>query len=85
MEGEKKEKYTLEQLRGLRGLSKEELSRKSKVTSRTIFIYEADIEKMRNGKYATLEKIAHALGVRVSDIFLDPDSEKPKQLLEHAM
>lgn len=76
---EKKEKYTLQQLRGLNGLTKEELSRKSNVTSRTISSYEMDIEKMRNGKYSTLEKLAQALGVRVADIFLDPDSEKPKQ------
>lgn len=76
---EAKEKYTLKQLRGLKGYSKEELARKSNVTSRTIFIYETDIEKMRNGKYSTLDKIAKALGVRVSDIFLDPNSEKPKQ------
>lgn len=79
---DKKEKYTLQQLRGLNGLTKEELSRKSNVTSRTILSYEADIEKMRNGKYSTLEKLAQALGVRVSDIFLDPDSEKPKQFGE---
>lgn len=79
---EKKEKYTLQQLRGLNGLSKEALSRKSNVTSRTILSYEADIEKMRNGKYSTLEKLAQALGVRVSDIFLDPDSEKPKRIKE---
>ena len=74
-----KEKYTLKQLRALKGFTKEELARKSNVTSRTIFIYESDVEKMRNGKYATLDKIAKALGVRVSDIFLDPISEKPKQ------
>lgn len=79
---EKKEKYTLQQLRGLNGLTKEELSRKSNVTSRTISSYETDIEKMRNGKYSTLEKLAQALGVRVADIFLDPDSEKPKQFRE---
>jgi len=77
----KKEKYTLEQLRRLRGYSKERLAKKSNVTSRTIFIYETDIEKMRNGKYETLEKLAKALGVRVADIYLDPDSEKPKKLI----
>lgn len=57
MDTAKKEKYTLRQLRALKGYSKEELSRKSKVTSRTIFIYENDVDKMRNGKYATLEKL----------------------------
>lgn len=77
---EKKEKYTLKQLRALRGFTKEELARKSNVTSRTISSYESDIETMRNGKYSTLDKIARALGVRVTDIFLDPDSEKPKQI-----
>lgn len=76
----KKEKYTLKQLRGLNGLTKEELAKKSEVTSRTIYIYETDLTKMRNGKYATLEKIAKALGVRVGDIFLDPTSEKPKKI-----
>ncbi|BAK95174.1 helix-turn-helix domain-containing protein [Tetragenococcus halophilus] len=72
------EKYTLKQLRNLRGYSREELARKSNVTSRTIYLYESDIENLRNGKYVTLDKIAKALGVGVTDIFLDPDSEKPK-------
>lgn len=74
----KEEKYTLKQLRSLRGYSREELARISNVTSRTIYLYESDIKTLRNGRYATIDKIAKALGVRVSDIFLNPDSEKPK-------
>ena len=74
------EKYTLEQLRNINGFTKEELARRSGVSSRTISMYEEDIEKIRNGKYSTLEKLAKVLGVRVKDIFLDPTSEKPKKI-----
>lgn len=74
------EKYTLEQLRNINGLTKEELARRSGVTSRTISLYEEDIKNIRNGKYSTLEKLAKVLGVRVRDIFLDPTSEKPKEI-----
>ena len=74
------EKYTLKQLRNLKGYSREELARKSNVTSRTIYLYESDIKTLRNGRYATIDKIAKALGVRVWDIFLNPDSEKPKRI-----
>lgn len=79
-EHDKIEKFTISQLRGFRGLTKEDLAKKSGVTSRTIITYENDIQKLRSGKYTTLEKIAKALGVKVNDIFLDPDSEKPKQM-----
>ena len=75
------EKYTLKQLRNLKGYSREELARKSDVTSRTIYLYEADIKTLRNGRYATIDKIAKALGVGVTDIFLNPDSEKPKWIV----
>lgn len=74
------EKYTLEQLRNINGFTKEELARRSGVTSRTISLYEEDINNIRNGKYSTLEKLAKVLGVRVRDIFLDPTSEKPKKI-----
>lgn len=74
------EKYTLEQLRNINGFTKEELARRSGVTSRTISLYEEDINNIRNGKYSTLEKLAKVLGVRVRDIFLDPTSEKPKEI-----
>lgn len=76
----KEEKYTLKQLRNLKGYSREGLARKSNVTSRTIYLYESDIKTFRNGRYATIDKIAKALGVRVWDIFLNPDSEKPKRI-----
>jgi len=75
-----KEKYTLTQLRNIKNLTQEGLSQKSGVTSRTIQLYERDIENMRSARYTTLEKLANALDVRVSDIFLDPTSEKPKQI-----
>ncbi|MDN6167638.1 MAG: helix-turn-helix domain-containing protein, partial [Lactococcus lactis] len=74
------EKYTLKQLRTLRGYSREELARKSNVTSRTIYLYESDIKNLRNGKYSTIDKISKTLGVGISDIFLNPDSEKPKRI-----
>ena len=77
---EKKEKYTLKQLRSLNDLSQEDLAEKSGVSSRTIHAFESDISKLRNGKYETLEKIAKSLGARVCDIFLDPVSEIPKSL-----
>ncbi|MCH4175931.1 MAG: helix-turn-helix domain-containing protein [Streptococcaceae bacterium] len=78
---EKEEKYTLSQLRALNNLTKEELAKRSGVTSRTIISYEMDVKKLRNGKYSTLEKLAKALGVKVKDIFLDPVSEKPKKFI----
>mgnify|MGYP001333515058 CR=1 FL=1 len=78
----KKEKFTLTQWRGIRGYSKEELALKSGVTSRTIATYEGSIEKLRNARYENIEKIAHALSISVDDIFLSPDSEKPKMLVK---
>lgn len=74
------EKYTLAQLRGVQNMTKEELACKSGVSTPTIASYENDGERMRNGKYRTLEKLARALGVKVADIYLDPDSEKPKEI-----
>lgn len=76
-----KEKFTLKQLRGIRGITKEELAKRSGVTARTIFLYENDIHTMRRGKYDTLEKIARALGVEVVDMLLDPTTEVPKKLI----
>lgn len=73
------EKYTMQQWRGIRGMSKEALANKSGVSSATISAYEKDVQRLRNGKYETIESIAVALDIKVSDIFLDPTSEKPKQ------
>ncbi|ULG73181.1 helix-turn-helix transcriptional regulator [Macrococcus brunensis] len=72
---------TLEQWRGLRGLTKEELARKSGVTSRSILDYEKDVRNMENANYKTIKKLADALEIKVANIFLDSTSEKPKIIL----
>ncbi len=73
------EKFTIKQWRGIRGLTQEELAEKSGVTSRTIHTYENDTESLGNAKYKNIQNIADALGVKLDDIFLGIDSEKPKQ------
>lgn len=72
-----KDKLTLEQWRGLRRLSRRDLANLSNVTLKTITLYEKDIHKLRGGKYETVEKLANALRIAVSDIFLDLISEIP--------
>lgn len=73
------EKYTLKQWRNLRGLSQEDLARKVDVTSRTIGNYEKDVEQLGSASYITVQKIADALEIKLSDIFLGVISEKPKE------
>lgn len=75
---EKKEKYTLMQWRGIRGMTKRELAEKSGLTDTTIRKYENSVDELRKAKYSSLERLANALEVSVDDIFLSPDSEKPK-------
>ncbi|MDG0821376.1 helix-turn-helix domain-containing protein [Staphylococcus equorum] len=69
---------TLKQWRGLRGYSKVDLARKSGVTERTIYSFEKDIENLHNANYRTIKKVANALDIKVENIFLDDNSEKPK-------
>lgn len=62
--------YTLEQWRKIRGLSQEELAKKSDVSVRTIWNYESDIKKLRNASYSTIAKIAKVLDIKTAQIFL---------------
>ncbi|GEN48907.1 helix-turn-helix domain-containing protein [Ligilactobacillus pobuzihii] len=82
MQDIKQEKFTLRQWRGIRGMSKTELSKRSKITDRTIALYEQDLSALRKAKYENLESLAEALNIRVDDIFLSPTSEKPKLVNE---
>lgn len=68
---------TLQQWRGLRGYSKVDLAKKSGVTERTIWSFEKDVENLNNANYRTIKKLATALDIRVDNIFLDDNSEKP--------
>ena len=69
---------TLKQWRGLRGYSQSKLSEKTGITERTIINYEKDVANLHNAKYSTVEKLAVALDIKVANIFLGVDSEKPK-------
>lgn len=71
---------TLKQWRGLRGYSQRELSEKTGVNERTIINYEKDVTNLHNAKYSTVEKLAIALDVKVSNIFLGVNSEKPNYI-----
>lgn len=72
------EKYTLKQIRGIKGITQEKLAQKVGVTTRTIANYEEDVKKFQKADYIIVYKIAQALGVKTSDIFLGTTSEKPK-------
>ncbi|WP_054778083.1 helix-turn-helix domain-containing protein [Lacticaseibacillus saniviri] len=80
MEGLKVEKLTLRQWRIIRDVKINELAMETGLTERTIHNYETDINRMRNASYKNLESIANALGINVVDMFLSPDSEKPKYI-----
>ncbi|WP_192977815.1 helix-turn-helix domain-containing protein [Mammaliicoccus vitulinus] len=71
---------TLRQWRGLREYSQKELSEKTGITERTIINYEKDVTNLHNAKYSTVEKLAVALDIKVSNIFLGLDSEKPNYI-----
>lgn len=60
-------KNKLKETREEQGLSQEELAEKSKVSRTTIS--ELETEKKEVTTNITLEKIASALGLKVSDIF----------------
>lgn len=60
-------KNKLKEIREEQGISQEELAEKSKVSRTTIS--ELETEKKEVTTNITLEKIASALGLKVSDIF----------------
>ncbi|MHA3850850.1 helix-turn-helix domain-containing protein [Lactiplantibacillus plantarum] len=74
----KKEKYTLRQWRVLKDIRVNELASETGLTERTINNYERSIDGIRKASFNNLDLIAGALGISVSDIYLSPDSEKPK-------
>lgn len=57
MQDIKQEKFTLRQWRGIRGMSKTELSKRSKIIDRTIALYEQDLSALRKAKYENLESL----------------------------
>ena len=63
-------KEKLKVLRVKADLSQEELAQKAGLTSRSIGMYEADVNNLRKAKYETIAVLADALGVTVNDIFL---------------
>lgn len=69
---------TIGQWRSLKQMSKVELSRKSGVTEKTIYNYELSQKNVLNASFKTLNKLAQALNIKVDNIFLGDDSEKPK-------
>lgn len=71
---------TLRQWRALRGYSQSKLSELTGVTERTIINYEKDVVNLHNAKYSTVEKLAVALDIKVANIFLGSDSEKPNYI-----
>lgn len=71
-------KLTIRQWRSLKGMSKAKLSRDSGVTERTIYRLEETQKNVQNANFKTLYKLAEVLEIRVDDIFLGEDSEKPK-------
>lgn len=73
------EKYTLKQIRNIKGLTQGELAELAGISKRSIINYEADVKAFQNADYIVVYNIASALGVKTSDIFLGIDSEKPKQ------
>ena len=64
-------KKTLRQLRRERDYTQEELAKAAGVTTRTISNYETIPDSLKSAKYATISKLAKALGVTVDDIFLN--------------
>lgn len=63
-----KEKLKIHRVRA--SLTQEQLAAKTGVTARTIGKYESCVNNLRKAEYETIEKLAHALGVNVDDIFL---------------
>lgn len=63
-------KEKLKVLRVKAELSQEELALKVGMTSRSIGLYEADVNNLRKARYETIAALADALGVTADDIFL---------------
>lgn len=70
---------TLKEWRGLKGYTKVALAKKSGVNERTIYLFEKDVNNIQNANFKTVKKLADALGIKVANIFLEFDSENPKQ------
>lgn len=62
-------KLTLGQWRGLREMTKTELSSKSGVSIETISKFEESPEMMERANYSTLKALAEALDVKVANFF----------------
>lgn len=77
-EEKKKMVLTISQWRALKNMNKRQLAIRSGVTEKTIYNYEMSQTYIRNANYKTLNKLANALGIKVDNIFLGNDSEKPK-------
>ncbi|MCL0312835.1 helix-turn-helix transcriptional regulator [Apilactobacillus sp. TMW 2.2459] len=76
---QKTEKFTLKQLRMFKNISIADLAAKSHTTENTIHKYENNVSALRKASYERIDEIAKVLGVKVGDIFLNPNTEKPKQ------
>lgn len=64
---------TKEKLRVLRAraeMTQQQLAEKAGISSKSIGLYESDVNKLRKADYETIEKLAKALNVTVNDIFL---------------
>ena len=72
------EKYTLKQIRNIKGLTQRQLAKAVGITERTINTYENNVKALQNADYIVVYNIAKALDVKTTDIFLGTDSEKPK-------
>lgn len=65
-----KPKYTLREWRGLKMMSRRQLSEITGISERMIQHYETDIETLRSASYDNVESLAKALDIEVDDIFL---------------
>lgn len=63
------DKLTLGQYRGLKEMTKTELSRESGISIETISKFEDNPETMEKANYATLKALANALGIKVANFF----------------
>uniref|UniRef100_UPI0035A130D5 helix-turn-helix transcriptional regulator n=1 Tax=Jeotgalibaca porci TaxID=1868793 RepID=UPI0035A130D5 len=73
------EKFTLKQMRNVKGITQKQLAAQVGVTERTIISYENNVQDLQKADFIVIHRIAQALNVKVSDIFLGTDSEIPKQ------
>ena len=71
--------FRIREIRESKGVSQLELSEKSGVTRATLWRLESD--DGCDATTSTLTKIANALGVPVSDLFLSVDAQPTKQQL----